>query len=114
MSSIKPPGGPKGPSIPDATQSPTAGARGFDDALEGAKGSGAVGASGQLERTSASPAVRTLDAASAIDTLVAEALASPMAASLDAAGRAELEQHLRSTLADDPNLQQLVKDLERA
>ena len=49
----------------------------------------------------------------AVDRLVAEALESPMAASLNDAGRQALEVHLRESLAEDPSLASLVSDLDR-
>lgn len=140
MSSIKPPG-PKGPALPGAGE---LGSRRPDAAGElGSRrpdAAGDVGARRSLDapalersggfaealergaptaNTSASSAAEgarsvALSPHDAVNTLVAEALASPQARLLDPPARAALEQHLRATLADDPNLQQLVKDLERA
>lgn len=49
----------------------------------------------------------------AVDTLVERALSSTMAAGLTPAGRAELEAHLRQSIAEDPSLQGIVRDLSR-
>lgn len=54
-----------------------------------------------------------IDASQALDRLVADALQSPMASSLNDAGRQALEVHLRESLADDPSLKSLVSDLDR-
>ena len=54
-----------------------------------------------------------LEASAAVDRIVAEALASPMAAGLDRTSLAELEAHLRSQLAEDPTLQSMTADLDR-
>lgn len=55
-----------------------------------------------------------IDARTAVDRLVARALAAPDATALPPAGRAELEAHLRAALSEDPTLVALAKDLERA
>lgn len=55
----------------------------------------------------------TIDSSQAVDRLVAEALESPMASSLNDAGRQALEVHLRESLTDDPSLASLVSDLDR-
>lgn len=123
-SPIKPPGGgppsgidPTDPASKGAAKGP-AGAEGaeraeaFQEALASQQGgqaesvqeAGSIGADLEAGR---------IDAATAIDRLVAEALSGPMASTLDAAGRAELEAHLRASLEDDPNLAAMVRDLER-
>lgn len=55
----------------------------------------------------------SIDASQAVDRLVSEALESPMASSLNDAGRQALEVHLRESLTDDPSLASLVSDLDR-
>jgi hypothetical protein len=55
-----------------------------------------------------------IDAAAALERVIAAALSAPEAQLLDEGGRAQLEAHLRATLEDDPALVQLVRDLERA
>ena len=125
-SPIKPPGGP--PKIP-AAEDAARGAEGanrseskaeaFQAAVEaqstqGARGASEATASGAATKVANDLRSGAIDAATAVDQLVAEALSSPMAAGLDDAGRAALEVHLRESLADDPNLAGLVRDLERA
>lgn len=116
-SPIKPPGGSTPPLAPNqATQGPDSkAAEGFREALEvdgPSKTSAAQGPSG-VDAVVAELRAGRIDAAEAVERLVAEALEGPMASMLDAAGRSQLEAHLRETLADDPNLQALVRDLER-
>jgi len=122
-SPIKPPGGTKPPGM-----DPTDAAGGADKArnADRAERFQEAMAPGTNETTSAEGAqdVATdvtqplrageIDASQAVDRLVAAALESPMAQQLSPAGRADLEAHLRATLADDPNLSQMVEDLERA
>lgn len=54
-----------------------------------------------------------LTPSAAVDALVAEALASADAQRLEPAGKEALEQHLRTMLAEDPSLRDLVSDLSR-
>ncbi len=84
-----------------ATEKVRRGGETFADALEVAP----PGAAGPE-----APAPLGADAAAVIDRLVAEQLAGPMAAGLDAAGRQALEAHLRATLEDDPGFRALVED----
>ncbi|MBK6808247.1 MAG: hypothetical protein IPG81_04970 [Sandaracinaceae bacterium] len=87
------------------------------DAADGVAGhasaaGGAAEASGVQALTAA---LRTgeLSPAQALDALVAQALQAPDAQRLEPAARAELEQHLRTMLAEDPSLQELTSDLSR-
>lgn len=48
-----------------------------------------------------------------VESLVQRALKSPMAEALTAEGRAGLEAHLRASLAEDPSLRGIVRDLSR-
>ncbi|MBX3246812.1 MAG: hypothetical protein KF901_06505 [Myxococcales bacterium] len=118
-SSIKPPGS-RPPSAADAAR-PEAGpgerVRGerFDEVMGQTEASGAERATqsalpGEVARELAEG---RLDAAAAVERLLADILSGPMAAGLDDRGRAALEAHLRATLEDDPNLAALVRDLER-
>src|SRR5687768_5886572 len=54
-----------------------------------------------------------IDVATAVDRIVERAMASGPATALEPAARRELPDFLRQTLADDPSLQALTKDLER-
>ncbi|MFW6052078.1 MAG: hypothetical protein ACODAU_12950, partial [Myxococcota bacterium] len=89
--------------------------RGFADALDAAGAAEAAGAR-------AADAVRELGAAlrageiapaEALDRLVQRALEAPEAQALSPVLRSELEAHLRRTLAQDPTLAALARDLER-
>ena len=57
--------------------------------------------------------VRVLDLEIDAAVTLGEALASADAQLLEPAARVELEQHLRSMLAEDPSLRELVGDLSR-
>ncbi|MEM6959387.1 MAG: hypothetical protein AAF411_21695 [Myxococcota bacterium] len=101
---IKPPGSsglPPGASAPTAASKPER-AEAFREALETAPTS-APSAAGE-----SAPSLGP----EAVERLIADALASPMAAHLTDEGRQELEAHLRSTLSDDPNLAALVSAVE--
>ena len=116
-SPIKPPGGSVPPLAPsNATQGvdPKA-AESFREALEVGETPKTVATEGPsgVEAVVADLRADRIDAAEAVERLITEALQGPMASMLDSAGRSELEAHLRETLADDPNLQALVGDLER-
>jgi hypothetical protein len=54
-----------------------------------------------------------IDVATALDRIVARAMESGPASTLPPAQRRELEAFLRQSLADDPSLLALTKDLER-
>ena len=127
-SPIKPPAGSPpipalgkavGPSGSDATGD--AGAQGAEfaaalesqstPALEG--GSPLAGADG-VSALAAELRAGSLSPAEALETLVQQALGAPEVALLAPAQRAELEAHLRSTLAEDPSMRDLVSDLKGA
>jgi len=116
-SPIKPPGG-KPPIDPAASTDAAKGgsadkAEAFREAMGAADTSSASGA----EATSATADIVAdlqagrIDAQTAVDRLVARALESPMAQMLDEAARAQLEEHIRTTLIEDPNLAALTKDM---
>lgn len=126
-SPIKPPGGgpPKIPAAEDAARGADGAnrseskAEAFQAAVESQSVDGPRGASNSTASSAVGEVANELrsgaiDAATAVDRLVAQTLSSPMAAGLDDAGRAALEVHLRESLADDPNIAGLVRDLERA
>ncbi len=69
---------------------------------------------GELEGLVASMREGRVDTAQAVEALVARALESKTASGLSPSARVALEQHLRTMLADDPSVAQLVRDLERA
>lgn len=123
-SSIKPPGS---PGIPSPAGSPadapksTAEAS-FQDAigdvanassLEQVGGANAAGAAAQTSPLDLAARLQRgeITAAQAVDQLVEKALASPEAQLLGEAGRAQLEQHLRDELANDPSLEAMVGEL---
>jgi hypothetical protein len=121
-SPIKPPSGPPvaplaGPSEGAAARPGSSAGEEFKASLDSAVGRspaspGAAEASGVQALTAA---LRTgeLSPAQALDALVAQALEAPDAQRLEPAARAELEQHLRTMLAEDPSLQELTSDLSR-
>ncbi|MFT5355937.1 MAG: hypothetical protein ACI9KE_003158 [Polyangiales bacterium] len=82
------------------------------DAAQAAQVSGA-NASSVSASVAADLRSGSIDASQAVDRLVSEALESPMASSLNDAGRQALEVHLRESLTDDPSLASLVSDLDR-
>jgi len=53
----------------------------------------------------------SLNAQHAVEALVERALSTPAARGLTDAGRADLERHLRSSLAEDPTLRALQANL---
>jgi hypothetical protein len=122
-SPIKPPGGkPAGGVSPEdvagtgSAKGPGKAAEAFRDALEGARGadaSTAAGAADPVRAVAADLAAGRIDAATAVDRLVARALESGGARGLPPVRRAELEALLRASLAEDPTLVSLTKDLER-
>ena len=97
----------------------------FREALESADKSGEAGQASAAARTEASPAADPvsnvaadlragrIDVATALDRIVARAMESGPASALPPAQRRELEAFLRQSLADDPSLLALTKDLER-
>ena len=54
-----------------------------------------------------------IDAATAVERLIARAMESSAAQQLNDAGRAALEAHLRQTLENDPALAQFVDNLKK-
>lgn len=130
-SPIKPPGGPAGPPSPDEVggSDRAGGAKETSEAFRQALDE-ASGAQEPTEATEATGAARTgatdgvaqiaeelragqLDVEAAIDRLVERAMASGTAEALPPPKRAELEAFLRRSLADDPTLVALTRDLER-
>lgn len=129
-SSIKPPGGGppsapplEGPGGPGASGAPKPADGAFERVLAEPVGSVAEATSAQASSVgsaahepsalAADLAAGRLDATAVIDALVERALQGPAAAGLGEVGRAELEEHLRRSLADDAGLADMVKDLER-
>ena len=121
MTSIKP----KGPHTPGATtpESPTetgaahakdAPRETFRETLDAPAKASQAAPTGPLASIRDDLRAGKIDAAGAIDRLVARALSAPEAAALPPARKAELEAHLRAALADDPTLVAMTKDLERA
>lgn len=118
MTSIKPKG-PGGPGVPDAPDAPSAKPteaprESFREVLDAPSGAARTSATGPLASITDDLRAGKIDAATAIDRLVANALAGKDVAGLPPARRAELEAHLRAALAEDPALVALTKDLERA
>lgn len=120
-SPIKPPSGPSVAPLaggtPDAARVGGASGDDFKASLDAAAG-GAPSSASAAEATGAqalTAALRSgeLSPAQALDALVAQALSSADAQKLEPAGRAALEQHLRTMLAEDPALQDLTSDLSR-
>lgn len=68
-------------------------------------------APGAIEALAAEAASGRLSVDQVVDRLVSRALTGSAAAALPPAQRAELEAHLRRTLADDPALSALTQDL---
>ncbi len=115
---IKPPGAPKvgGVDLPDGAEGTRSRetAEAFQASLDAAAGpQSAEATTGPNAEIASALNTGSLDAAGAVDRLVAEALNSPMASSLNEEGRQALEAHLRQSLADDPSIAALVSDLER-
>lgn len=119
-SSIKPPGGPASPIGTDAASGPKATEpvrESFREAMDASAEAAPAQPASPLSPTEAVAndlAAGRVDRASAIDALVAQALAGPEASLLAPAGRVELGAHLRSALMDDPGLSGLLDDLERS
>ena len=124
-SPIKPPSGPPvaplaGPSQGAAARPGSSAGEEFRASLDAADGvaghasaaGGAAEASG-VQALTAAHRTGELSPAQALDALVAQALQAPDAQRLEPAARAELEQHLRTMLAEDPSLQELTSDLSR-
>ena len=117
-SPIKPPGGgpPKPPGGPEGlskSQGPR-GADGPDDARfrDAVADKPEVGAAGAVDPVVADLRAGRIDAAEAVDRLVARAM-ERVPPGVTEAGRAELEAFLREQLAEDPTLSEMVEDLER-
>lgn len=114
-----PPGGIGGPEGPGAADSPVrSDGTGPDgvDAPEPAEAPGVTAAAQAptpVQEVAAEVRAGRLDPSEAVERLVQRALASPEASALSPALRIELETHLRATLADDPTLAALTRDLER-
>lgn len=70
--------------------------------------------SADLARLVAGVEAGGLTPSEALDALVERALSSSMAQGLEPAARAGLEAHLRTALAEDPVLRQMIHDLSRA
>lgn len=118
---VKPPVGPAGsiptPSVEARTPAGTDFRAQLDaspEASASAASARPVAKSGELDSLVTAMREGRIDAAQAVETLVARALDSETARGLSPTARAALEQHLRTTLADDPAMSQLVRDLERA
>jgi hypothetical protein len=117
-SPIKPPGKPPGPP-PEISPGAGEASETFQKALDGTAAADAAAdvgpaiANEALSAIAADVAAGRIDVEAAVDQLVARALEGPTAAILPPAQRAELEAHLRRTLADDPTLAALTQDLER-
>lgn len=120
-SSIKPPGGPPpGAPTPDEISGANkpAGAQGakesFKSTLDAAAGPNPTQeatAAGGVHSIAADLKAGTIDAATAVDRLVARTMNGPAAQALNEVGRAALESRLRAILAEDPALKQMVSDL---
>ncbi len=120
-SSIKPPGGPPpGAPTPDEVSGANkpAGAQGAKesfkstlDQVAGASPAQASAATGGVHSIAADLKAGTIDAATAVDRLVAQTMGGPAAQALNEVGRAALESRLRTILAEDPALKQMVSDL---
>ncbi len=115
-SAIKPPGsGGKPPIDPkaDVAKSDEATSAEFRGALETSDTSGTTATAPPtgVEGIIADLQAGRIDASTAIDRIVADAMNGPDAATLDAVGREELERHLRTALAEDPNIAGLARDL---
>lgn len=114
---IKPPGAPKvgGPTGPEAgeTKRNPESAEAFRAELHATPDASNVSSAQSVSETVAADLqAGRLDLQGAVDRLVEDALASPMAANLTPEGRRDLETHLRDSLADDPSLAALVSDLD--
>lgn len=119
-SPIKPPrGAPPGP----APEGPHKGEGGaaeapFRKTLERSDAADADPAVAVPTAAAEDPILRDLQAgriepAEAVDRMVQRALEAPAVAGLSPAMRAELEDHLRRSLSDDPSLAALARDLSR-
>jgi hypothetical protein len=113
---IKPPGAPSTPpSLPELGRAAEPARTDFRDQLtEGATKAESAAPTGELAALAARVRAGELSPEQAVDALVERALQSPMAAALDAAGRAGLEAHLRAALEDDPVLAQMRGDIARS
>jgi len=130
-SPIKPPGGPKGPPSPDdvsgaggtdRSHKPGGPSEAFRQTLERPDATGdAQDVTGGSAAQAADPLAGItddlragrIDVDTAVDRLVERALESRSAEALPPARRSELEAFLRRSLADDPTLVALTRDLER-
>lgn len=110
-------GGPEGPGGPEASSGRPAseGASPAErpEAARPASGTEAAAPAGPVREVAEALRAGQIDGAEAIDRLVQHALGAPGAQALSPALRSELEAHLRQTLADDPALAALVRDLDR-
>lgn len=120
---IKPPGGAAPPS-PDEIDSDVARPEGASSAFRQSldRTSAAEQASAVDEAAGVDPIARVaadvrlgrIDVATAIDRLVERVMSGAAARALSPPRRGELEAHLRRSLAEDPTLRSLTRDLERA
>jgi hypothetical protein len=92
---------------------PDGAAPGGEARSESTQAAGAQATRAQAADLAAALRSGSVTPAAALDALVSQALASADAQRLEPAGRAALEQHLRTMLAEDPSLQELVSDLSR-
>lgn len=118
---VKPPVGPAGSVPTPSVEARTPAGTDFRAQLDASREASAsvasarpVAKAGELDSLVTAMREGRIDAAQAVETLVARALDSETARGLSPSARAALEQHLRTTLADDPAMSQLVRDLERA
>ena len=118
-SPIKPPGGPTGPSVPGEVEGPgkaNEASEAFQKTLDRTSetdDAAAAGASDPVTEIAREVRAGRIDVDTAIDRLVERAMSTRMVESLTPAGRVELEAHLRRSLAEDPTLVSLARDLER-
>jgi len=85
----------------------------LDAAAPAAPAAGSTSQASGAQALTASLRSGELSPSQALDALVAQALQAGDAQRLEPAARAELEQHLRTMLAEDPSLQELTSDLSR-
>lgn len=125
-SPIKPPGsgGPpsiaprdeaKGASKSGEAKGPKESFKATMDNVAGAKapeGVGRAASVGGVQEIAAALKAGKIDAAGAVEKLVARALESPAAQALNEVGRAQLEAQIRDAIETDPALQSLVSDLD--
>lgn len=124
-SPIKPPGGPSGSPSPDGVGGPgRAGqpketSEAFRQTLDRTSGpeeaprAAGASAADPVAQVAADLRAGRIDVDTALDRLVERAMSSRAVEALPPARRSELEAHLRRSLADDPTLVALTRDLER-